>query len=143
MQKMYETREPDDVAPFGFNDEMSRQAFIDLCINPMAGESYDYYGRDGVKGPVAVPNYSNMHIGDQGMQSLISIGEAYADKIVQPSLTIYSKSTFTAICTTQFVEKLTNEREELAFDEFGHVDFYYKSKAVKASTDAVAELFNK
>ncbi|MEQ8823639.1 MAG: hypothetical protein RIC14_04620 [Filomicrobium sp.] len=142
MQKMYENGEPDYVAPFGLNDEMSRQEFVNLGVNPMAGETYDYYGRDGVKGPVAVPTYTNMHIGDQGMQSLISIGEAYADKIVQPSLTIYSKSAFTAICSTQFVEKLTNEHQELAFDEFSHVDFYYKPEAVKASTDAVAEFFN-
>ena len=143
MQKMYETGEPDYVAPFGLNDEMSRQEFIDLGGNPMVGETYDYYGRDGAKGPVAVPSFTNMHIGDQGMQSLISVGEAYADKIVQPSLTIYSKSAFTAICSTQFVEKLTNEHQELAFDEFSHVDFYYKPEAVKASTDAVAEFFNK
>lgn len=142
-QKMYDTGAPDYVAPFGLNDEMSRQEFIDLGGNPMVGETYDYYGRDGIKGPVAVPNFSNMHIGDQGMQSLISIGEAYADKIVQPSLVIYSKSAFTAICSTAFVEKLTNDHEELAFDEFSHVDFYYKPEAVKASTDAVAEFFNK
>ena len=116
MQKMYETGEPDYVTPFGLNDEQSWQEFIDLGVNPMAGETYDYYGRDGVKGPKAVSTYTNMHIGDQGMQSLISIGEAYADKIVQPSLVIYSKSAFTAICSTQFVEKLTNDHEELAFD---------------------------
>ena len=142
MQKMYETGEPDYVAPFGLNDEMSRQDFIDLGINPMAGETYDYYGRDGAKGPVAVPNYTNMHIGDQPMQSLISIGEAYADKIAQPSLTIYGTSAVTAPCSTQFVEKLTNDHKELAFDEFSHVDFYYKPEAVNASTDAVAEFFN-
>jgi hypothetical protein len=109
----------------------------------MAGETYDYYGRDGAKGPVAVANYTNMHIGDQPMQSLISIGEAYADKIVQPSLTIYGTTASTALCSTQFVEKLKNEHEELAFDEFSHVDFYYKPEAVKASTDAVAEFFNR
>jgi len=142
MQKMYETGEPDYVAPFGLNDEMSRQDFIDLGVNPMAGETYDYYGRDGLKGPVAVANYTNMHIGDQAMQSLISIGEAYADKIVQPSLTIYGTSAVTAPCSTQFVEKLTNEHEELAFDGFSHVDFYHKPEAVKASTDAVAQFFN-
>lgn len=144
MQKMYETGEPDYVAPFGLNDEMSREEFLAEAAYPaMAGESYDYYGRDGAKGPVAVPNFSNMHIGDQGMQSLFSICEAYADKIVQPSLTIYSKTAFTAICSTAFVEKLTNEHEELAFDEFSHVDFYYKPEAVKVSTDAVAAFFNK
>ncbi|MBE1285137.1 MAG: alpha/beta hydrolase [Rhodobacteraceae bacterium] len=142
-QKMYETGEPDYVAPFGLNDEHSRQEFIDLGANPMAGESYDYYGRDGVRGPKAVPTYTNMHIGDQGMQSLFSIAEAYADKIVQPSLTIYSTSAFTAVCSTKFVEKLTNDHEELAFGEFSHVDFYYKPEAVKASTDAVAEFFNR
>ena len=141
MQKIYETGEPDYVAPFGLTDEHSRQEYLDLAGNPLAGESYDYYGRDGVKGPVAVANYTNMHIGDQGMQSLFSLAEAYADKIVQPSLTIYSTSAFTAVCSTQFVEKLTNEHKELAFDEFSHVDFYYKPEAVKASTDAVAEFF--
>ncbi len=143
MQKQYETGEPDFVAPFGLNDEMSRQDFIDLGINPMAGETYDYYGRDGAKGPVAVPNYTNMHIGDQPMQSLFSICEAYADKITQPSLTIYGTTAVTAICSTAFIEKLTNEHEEVAFDEFSHVDFYYKPEAVKASTDAVAEFFNR
>ncbi len=141
MQKMYETGEPDYVAPFGLNDEMSREEFVGSGVNPMAGESYDYYGRDGAKGPIAVPTYTNMHIGDQGMQSLISIGEAYADKIVQSSLTIYSSSAWTAPCSTNFVEKLTNDHQELAFDEFGHVDFYYKPEAVKASCDAVAEFF--
>ena len=143
MQKMYETGEPDYVAPFGLNDEQTREEFVGSDVNPMAGESYDYYGRDGVKEPKAVPTYTNMHIGDQGMQSMISIGEAYADKIVQPSMTIYSPSAFTAICSTAFVEKLTNKHEELALDEFSHVDFYYKPEAVKASTDAVAAFFEK
>ncbi|MBE7385183.1 MAG: alpha/beta hydrolase [Leptolyngbya sp. SIO1E4] len=142
-QKMYESGEPDYVAPFLLNDEMTRDEFIEVSGNPMVGETYDYYGRDGVKGPVTVPNYTNMHIGDQPMQSLISIGEAYADKIVQPSLTIYGTSAFTAPCSTQFVKKLTNDHEELAFEEFSHVDFYYKPEAVKASTDAVAEFFNR
>ncbi len=143
-QTMYETGEPVYVAPFGLNDEMSREEFIEAAATPeMAGESYDYYGRDGFRGPKAVPSFTNMHIADQPMQSLISIGEAYADKIVQPSLTIYSKSAFTAICSTAFVAKLTNEHEELAFDEFSHMDFYYKPEAVKASTDAVAAFFNK
>lgn len=142
MQKQYETGEPDYVAPFGLNDDMSRQEFIDLGNNPMAGETYDYYGRDGAKGPVAVPNYTNMHIGDQPMQSLFSLCEAYADRIVQPSLTIYGTNAATAICSTAFVAKLTNDHKELAFDEFSHVDFYYKPEAVKASTDAVAAFFN-
>ena len=31
----------------------------------------------------------------------------------------------------------------MALDEFSHVDFYYKPEAVKVSTDAVAEFFNK
>lgn len=143
MQKMYETGEPDYVNPVGLDDSQSRDEFVGSGVNPMAEETYDYYGRDGAKGPVAVPNFTNAHIGDQAMQSLISIGEAYADKIVQPSLTIYSKSAFTAPCSTQFVAKLTNEHEELAFDEFSHVDFYYKPDAVKASTDAVAEFFSR
>ena len=109
----------------------------------MAAETYDYYGKDGFRGPKAVENFTNIHIGDQAMQSLISIGEAYADKIAQPSLIIYSKSAWTAICSTQFIEKLTNEHEVLAVDDFGHVDFYYKPEAVKVSTDAAAEFFNK
>ena len=141
-QKIYETGEPDYVAPFGLDDNQSREEHIDLVGSPMAGESYDYYGKDGAKGPVTVKNYTNMHIGDQAMESLISIGEHYADKIAQPSLVIYSKTAFTSVCSTQFIEKLTNEHEVLTFDEFGHVDFYYKPEAVKASTDAVAEFFN-
>ena len=143
MQKMYETGEPDYVTPFGLDDEQSREEHIEAVANPMAGEAYDYYGRDGVKGPKAVENYTNMHIGDQGMQSLISIGEHYADKIVQPSLIVYSPTAYTAICSTQFIEKLTNEHEVLALEEFTHVDFYHKPEAVKVATDAVAEFFNK
>lgn len=142
-QKMSETGEPDFVAPFGLTDDHSLEEYVGLSVNPMAEEAYGYYGRDGVKGPKSVATYTNLHIGDQGMQSLISIGEAYADKIVQPALVIYSTSAWTAICSTQFVEKLTNEHEVLTFDEFGHVDFYYKPEAVKASTDAVAAFFNK
>ncbi|MCG8336495.1 MAG: alpha/beta hydrolase, partial [Proteobacteria bacterium] len=143
MQKIYETGKPDYVAPFGLTDDHSREEFIELGGNPMVGETYDYYGRDGFRGPKAVENYTNMHIGDQGMQSLISIGEHYEDKIVQPSLIIYSKTAFTAVCSTQFIEKLTNEHKVMALAEFSHVDFYYKPEAVKVSTDAVAEFFNK
>jgi len=144
MQKMYETGEPVYVDTFGLDDEISREDFVEGAVFPsMAEASYDYYGRTGAKGPEAIPNFSNMHIADQGMQSLFSLAEVYADKIVQPTLTIYSSTAFTAPCSTQFVEKLTNEHEELAFDEFGHVDFYYKPEAVKASTDAAAEFFNR
>ncbi|UTW64761.1 alpha/beta hydrolase [bacterium SCSIO 12741] len=144
MQKQYETGEPDYVAPFGLNDEQSREEFVGAAAYPaMAGESYDYYGRDGYRGPKAVESFTNMHIGDQAMQSLISIGEAYADKIVQPTLVIYGTSASTAICSTGFIEKLTNNPEVIAFDEFGHVDFYYKPEAVNASADAAAEFFNK
>jgi len=142
-QKMFETGEPDYTHPIVLTDEHSREEFVALGENPMAAETYDYYGRDGVKGPKAVENYTNVHIGDQPMQSLISIGEHYADKIVQPSLIIYSKTAFTAICSTQFIEKLTNEHEVVALDEFGHVDFYYKPEAVKLSADAVSEFFKK
>jgi len=142
-QKMYETGEPDYTHPIVLTDEHTREEFIDLGINPMAAETYDYYGRDGVRGPNAVANYTNVHIGDQAMQSLISIGEHYADKIVQPALIIYSKTAFTAICSTQFIEKLTNQHEVLALDDFGHVEFYYKPDAVKLSADAVAEFFKK
>ena len=141
-QKMYETGEPDYVAPFGLNDEMSRQEFIDLGNNPMAGETYDYYGRDGAKGPVAVPNYTNMHIGDQPMQSLFAIAEHYADKITQPTMVIYGPSASTAICSTNFIDRLTNNPDVRAFDEFSHVDFYWKPEAVKASCDAAAEFLN-
>jgi fermentation-respiration switch protein FrsA (DUF1100 family) len=144
MQKMYETGEPDIVVPFGLTDDMSKEEAMAAAAFPeMAAESYDYYGRDGFRGPKAVKNFTNLHIGDQAMQSLISIGEAYADKIVQPTLVIYSKTAMTAPCSTGFIEKLTNKPEILALEEFGHVDFYYKPEAVKVSTDAVAEFFNK
>jgi hypothetical protein len=142
-QKIYETETPDYVAPFGLDDDQSREEHIAAVGSPMAGESYDYYGKDGIKGPKAIENYTNMHIGDQAMQSLISIGEHYADKIAQPALIIYSKTAFTKICSTAFIEKLTNEHEVLELEEFGHVDFYHKPAAVKVSTDAVAAFFNK
>ena len=143
-QKQYETGSPDYVAPFGLDDEQSREEFVETAAYPvMAGETYDYYGRDGFRGPKAVKTYSNLHIGDQAMQSMISIGEAYADKIIQPTLVVYGTSASTAPCSTQFIEKLTNEHEVLAVDEFSHVDFYYKPDAVKVSADAVAAFFNK
>lgn len=141
-QKIYETGKPDYVAPFGLTDDQSREEYVKIG-GPMGGESYDYYGRDGFRGPKAVENFTNMHIGDQAMQSLISIGEHYADKIVQPSLIIYSTTAYTSICSTSFVDKLTCEHEVLALEEFGHVDFYYKPEAVKVSADAAAEFFNK
>ena len=144
MQKQYETGQADYVPTFGMTDDQSKEEFVNAAAFPeMAAESYDYYGRDGFRGPKAVKNFSNMHIADQAMQSLISIGEAYADKIVQPALVIYGKNAMTAPCSTQFIDKLTNEHEVMALEEFGHVDFYYKPDAVKVSTDAVAVFFNK
>lgn len=142
MQKQYETGKPDYVEPFGLNDTMTKEEYVDIA-GPMGAETYDYYGKTGVRGVDAVQNYTNMHIGDQPMQSLFSIGEAYADKIVQPSIVIYSTKSYTNICSSQFVEKLTCEHEVLALDNFTHVDFYYKPEAVKVSCDAVAEFFHK
>lgn len=142
-QKIYETGQADYVAPFGLTDDQSREEYIELAGTPMAGESYDYYGRDGVKGPAAVENFTNFHIADQAMESLISIGEHYADKIVQPALIIYSKDAPTSVCSTTFIDKLSNENEVLAVSGFGHVDFYHKPEAVKVSTDAAAEFFNR
>lgn len=142
-QKMYETGQPDYVDLYGLNGEQSLEEHIASSSNPMAAESYSYYGRDGVKGPKVVENYTNMHIGDQPMQSLFSLAEHYADKIVQPALVIYGTNASTAPCSTNFIEKLTNEHEVLALEEFAHIDFYWKPEAVKASTDAVAEFFNK
>ena len=76
------------------------------------------------------------------MQSLFSIAEPYADKITQPTMVIYGPSAATAICSTNFINKLTNDPKVLAFDEFSHVDFYWKPEAVKASCDAAAKFFN-
>tara|TARA_Y100000034_G_C6792507_1_gene354934 strand:- start:34 stop:960 length:927 start_codon:yes stop_codon:yes gene_type:complete len=143
-QKQYATGEADYVAPFGLNDEQSKEEFVGAAEFPaMAEETYDYYGRDGIRGPKAVENYTNMHIGDQAMQSLFSLCEHYADKIVQPTLVVYGKDAPTAICSTAFIEKLTNNPEVLAVEGFSHVDFYFKPEAVTASADAVAKFFNK
>lgn len=143
MQKIYESEQPDYVAPFGLNDNQSKEEFTESAEYPdMAGETYDYYGRDGFRGPKAVENFSNIHIGDQAMQSLFSLCEHYADKIVQPTLVIYGQDAPTAICSTAFIEKLTNNPEVLAIEKFSHVDFYFKPEAVKVSTDAVADFFN-
>ena len=143
MQKQYETGAPDYHAPFGLDDTMTKEEFVATAAYPaMAEETYSYYGKDGLKGPGTVKNDSNIHIADQAMQSLISIGEAYADKIIQPTIVVYGPNAATAICSTAFIDKLTNNPEVLAFDEFSHVDFYWKPEAVKACTDAVAEFFN-
>lgn len=142
-QRIYETGEPDYVAPFGLNDDQSRDEFTATAAYPdMAGESYDYYGRDGFRGPKAVENFTNMHIGDQAMQSLFSLCEHYADKIVQPTLVVYGQDAPTAVCSTAFIERLTNDPDVLALGEFSHVDFYYKPEAVNVSSNAVAEFFS-
>ncbi|MGX9517567.1 alpha/beta hydrolase [Vibrio mediterranei] len=143
-QKMFETGKADYVAPFGLNDEQSKEEFVGEAAFPeMAGETYDYYGRDGYRGPVAVENFTNIHVADQPMQSLFSLCEHYADKIVQPTLVVYGQGAPTAICSTAFIEKLTNEHEVLALGKFSHVDFYYKPEAVTLSANAVASFFNK
>lgn len=46
---------------------MSRQEFIERDINALTGETSAYFGRDNVKEPIAVPNYTNMYVGDQPM----------------------------------------------------------------------------
>lgn len=140
-QKMYETGEADLVWPNVLNDTMTREEFNAFGI-PMSDDTYNYYGKDGVAGPGKVKNYTNEHIGDQAMQSLFSIAEHYADKITQPTMVIYGPSAATAICSTNFINKLTNDPKVLAFDEFSHVDFYWKPEAVKASCDAAAKFFN-
>lgn len=140
-QKMYETKEPVYHWVNVITDDNSEEEFVATGI-PMAADTYSYYGRDGFRGPKTVKNFTNEHIADQAMQSLISISEHYADKITQPTLVIYSPNAATAICSTNFIEKLTNNPKVLTFDEFSHVQFYFKPEAVKASTDAVAEFFN-
>lgn len=144
-QKMYETGEPDYVSTYGLTDDMSKEELIEISPFPEkeASNSYDYYGRDGVKGPGTVKNFSNMHIADQPMESLFCIGEHYADRIVQPTLVIYGTNALTAPCSTGFIDKLTNQHEVLALDEFEHIHFYYKPDAVKISADAAAEFFNR
>ena len=87
-----------------------------------------------------------MHIGDQSMESLISIAEHYANKIVQPALIIYSTKAYTSVYSTKFIKKLmpNNEHVEVvARDDFTHIDIYYKPEAVQMSADAAANFFNK
>lgn len=141
-QHIYATGEADYTAPFGLDDEQSKQDYVAIA-GEMGSETYDYYGKDGYRGPNTVENYTNLHIADQPMQSLISIAEHYADKIVQPALIIFSKSAPTSVCSTNFIEKLTNEHEVMELENCSHVDFYYKPEAVKTSTDAVAAFFSK
>lgn len=141
-QKMYKTREADYIWPIVLNDTMTREEFNALGV-PMSDDTYNYYGKDGVAGHGKVENFTAEHIGDQPMQSLISIAEHYADKITQPTMVIYGTSAATAICSTNFIDRLTNNPDVRAFDEFSHVDFYWRPEAVKASCDAAAEFFNK
>ncbi len=141
-QKMFETGEADYTWPIVLRDDMTREEFVATGV-PMADDTYNFYGKDGFAGPGKAKNFTAEHIGDQAMQSLISIAEHYADKITQPTMVIYGTSAATAICSTNFIERLTNNPEVLAFDDFSHVDFYWKPEAVKASCDATAEFFNK
>lgn len=140
-QKMFEAGEADYTWPIVLSDDMTREQFVATGV-PMANDTYNFYGKDGFAGPGKAKNFTLEHIGDQAMQSLISIAEHYADKITQPTMVIYGPSAATAICSTNFVERLTNNPEVVALDEFSHVDFYWKPEAVKASTDAAARFFN-
>ncbi|MCT4557298.1 MAG: hypothetical protein N4A61_04475 [Pelagimonas sp.] len=140
-QKMTETGEADYVWPIVLNDDMTREEFNALGI-PMSDDTYNYYGKDGVAGPGKVKNFTLEHIGDQPMQSLFALAEHYADKITQPTMVIYGPSASTAICSTNFIDRLTNNPEVRAFEAFSHVDFYWKPEAVKASCDAAAEFLN-
>ena len=140
-QKMYETGKADYTWPIVLNDSMTREEFNALGI-PMSDDTYNYYGKDGVAGHGKVKNFTAEHIGDQPMQSLISIAEHYADKITQPTMVIYGTSAATAICSTNFIDRLTNNPDVRAFDAFSHVDFYWKPEAVTASCDAASEFFN-
>ncbi|EDL54350.1 hypothetical protein VSAK1_24995 [Vibrio mediterranei AK1] len=73
-QKMFETGKADYVAPLGLNDEQSKEEFVGEADFPeMAEETYDYCGRDGYRGLVAVENFTNIHVADQPMQSLFSL----------------------------------------------------------------------
>lgn len=86
-QKMFETGKADYVAPLGLNDEQSTEEFVgEAYFSEMADDTYDYYGRDGYRGPVAVENFTNIHVADQPMQSLFSLCEHYADSPLPHSL---------------------------------------------------------
>ena len=140
-QKMAETGEADYTWPIVLNDDMTREEFNALGV-PMSDDTYNFYGKDGFAGPGKAKNFTCEHIGDQPMQSLFSLAEHYADKIVQPTMVVYGPSAATAICSTNFIDRLTNNPEVVAIDEFSHVDFYWKPEAVKASCDAAAEFLS-
>lgn len=140
-QKIYETGEPDYAVQYGFTGELSREEYVAMAGG--GGDVYDYYGRDGFRGPKAVPGFTMSHIADHPMQSLFALSDVYADKIVQPSIVIFSEKAMTASLSQQFIEKLTCDYEVKNFNDFEHPEFYYKPEAVRLSADAVAEFFNK
>lgn len=141
-QKMYETGEPVYRVEYGFTGKLSKEEYVAQNGDTFAA-TYDYYGRDGYRGPKAVPGFTMSHIANHPMQSLFALSDVYADKIVQPSIIIYGENASTASLSEKFIEKLTCEYEVKKVKDLEHMDFYYKPEAVKLSADAVTEFFNK
>lgn len=133
-QKMIKTGEADYTWQIVLQDNMTQEEFNASSI-PMSDDTY----KDSVAGPGKVKNFTAAHFGDQPMQSLIYIAEHYADKITQPTMVIYGPSAATSICSTNFIDRLTNTLEVRAFAEFSHVDLYWEPDAMTASCDVKAD----
>lgn len=145
-QTMYETGEPvlANLNGFRVGDDMTLEEAKEMNPgNPAVEEFYSYYGQGGIGGLGKIETFTNSHVADVTMTSIHSIGEKYADKIVQPALIIYGEKSPLAFASINFIEKLTNEHEVLALPEYSQIDFYHKSEVVKISADAAAEFFNK
>ena len=144
-QQMYETGKPVKANLNGFKvgDDMTLEEAKNANPgNPAVEEFYRYYGQGGIGGLGKIETFTNSHIADVNMSSIFSLAEAYADKIVQPSLIIYGEKSPLAFASINFVEKLTNEHQVLALPEYSQIDFYYKPEVVRTSADAAAEFFN-
>ncbi len=142
-QKMYETSEPVYTNFFGFSDETTQEEFVSNFPNLDVMESgFGYYGKGGIAGPDTIENFTNDHIGDQAMQSLFSISEHYADKIIQPTLVIHGKKAMTFKSGETFFNKLTAKKKAIFPENYTHVDFYYKSEPIKLATDEATKWFN-
>ncbi len=144
-QEMYETGEPVRAALNGFRvtDDMTLEEAQAANPGRDVKEYFEYYGKGGIGGLGKIENFTHSQIADVNMGSIMSIGESYADKIVQPSLTIYGEKSPLAFASINFVKKLTNEHEVLALPEYGQIEFYHQAEVVKISADAVATFFNK
>ena len=139
-QGMFESGEPVNIDLFGYDDPEYKEK------NPEAAgaqlEGFDYYGTARA-GTATYPLFSNKVLANINESVMINIGEAYADRMVQPYLAVVGDNADTAFSTDGFYEKVTAEKEYYKVPNCSHVDLYDKDEPVTLATNKIAEFFDK